>query len=74
MRKTIVPSYVLQAQNCANTRAFKAKKRAELKAVCKALGTLRLGCAYVPGYEHIDDVAKHLEAWRHEMSEKQWGR
>lgn len=75
MKKTGVPKYVLVNQRCANVRAFKVKKRAELRAVIKAVDALRLGCAYVPGWHgHMDEIARHLVEWKAQMSEKQWGR
>lgn len=74
MRKTSVPKYVLVNQRCANTRAFKVKKRTELKAVVEAVRTLSLGCAYMPGYEQINRIEHCLAELKRETSEKQWGR
>lgn len=74
MRKTNIPKHVLVNQRCQNTRAFKAKKRGELKAVLKAMSVLRLGCAYMPGYEQFDKIEQYLSELKRETSEKQWGR
>jgi len=56
-------------------REFKEQKRKEFQAVIKAYEKFRLGCVYVPGYDHnIADVSRGLRNWEESMSVKNWGR
>jgi hypothetical protein len=56
------------------TRRFKEAKRAEFKEIEKTIGSFRLCCWYVPGYEAFSSVQKSLNDIKEEMSIKKWGR
>lgn len=55
-------------------RAFKAAKRADMRAALKALDNLRIGCVWCPEFERLkaamEEIANVAEAWR----VKKWGR
>jgi hypothetical protein len=71
-------------------RQFKQQKRAELRAVKKALRAVAHGCAltpirrlevdrgmagaFMPGYVYMSDVQNIVDQWIKQCSVKNWGR
>lgn len=58
-------------------REFKAKKRADIRALLSALDRYRNGCAYCPtGADGlmVDAVAELLRVAQDELSVNKWGR
>lgn len=58
----------------ASGRQYRAQKRAEVRAVLKALYALRFGSAWMPTYKEIDAAQQHLEAVKKAISVRQWKR
>ena len=61
MKKTSVPKYVLVNQRCANTRAFKVKKRTELYVTDLLKGRRTPGPAVLKIFK-LEAVTQYREA------------
>ena len=57
-----------------SVRAFKAEKRADMRAALRAIDQLRMGCFYVPGGHQIIEAMRLLEQARYQMRADKWGR
>lgn len=55
-------------------RAWKARKRAELAAIRRAVDVFRLGSAYVPCRAEFEEVERAVTTMRRKLSAKEWGR
>ena len=54
-------------------RSFQRKKRADVRAAARALWELRMGVAYVPGYnEHFRPLMVHFDALYEAMRPGNW--
>lgn len=70
----IPPKWLLQREGIT-ARQWKARKRAQIKAVLKCFNDYRMGCAYVPdGEGEVGRIQKDLESLREKMAVKNWGR
>lgn len=71
----IIPKRLLDKRGLRRQREFKQLKRAEMKAVLKAIAAMRQGVGYVPGYEegHWRMAWTHLEKMSTLMSVAKWG-
>jgi hypothetical protein len=58
-----------------NAHAFRSEKRRHLRALRKALGQLRTGCAYFPdGGESVALMIDRTVLLAQQLSVKEWGR
>lgn len=72
--KSKAPDWLLKREGITN-RQWKARKRAELKAVIAAYNVYRMGCAYCPGEDiAVGDLKSALERLKAALSVKSWGR
>lgn len=58
-------------------RAFKAKKRADMRRLIKALGEYRSGCAFCPDgarSREVNEIERILGHAREALSVRVWGR
>lgn len=73
-----VPKHIVESYGSA--RAWKALKRAQLKAAIEAMGEVRIGSAFFPRPEQrrydqtLDAIQAGLASLRVLLSEKVWGR
>lgn len=67
-RKRFLPDHIR-----GTGRAWKKRKRAELKAIAKAVDTFNLGCAFTPERD-IYIVKDWLKTAQDALSAKNWGR
>jgi hypothetical protein len=68
-------SLVYPAHAFPSARAFKAEKRAHLRALRKAYEALRMGCAYFPdGDGEMGRIESAIESLERKLSAKEWGR
>lgn len=67
-----IPVYI---RGDLSSRQWRAKKRAELKAIADAYANYRLGCAYCPGFAggEINDLERTIDNLRRLHSVKEWG-
>jgi hypothetical protein len=69
-----IPKWLLQ-QEGITVRQWKARKRAQIKAVLKCFDDYRMGCAYTPdGEGEVGQIDKALASIRAKLSVKNWGR
>lgn len=71
----VIPGW-LRKQEKITTRQWKARKRAQIKAIDRAFREFRLGCAYTPGlcYNEVARIDTSIGVIKHELSVKNWGR
>lgn len=55
-------------------RAWKARKRAELAAIRRAVDVFGFGAAYVPCEEELEAIEHAVKTMRQKLSAKEWGR
>ena len=66
-----VPGYIAKAWGGA--RAYRAAKRREIFAVCRAIAALRGGCVGTPVMRKIIKLGVDADAIRRKLSRKEWG-
>lgn len=68
------PRWLLKQEGITQ-REWKAKKRAELKAVAKAWDVFRRGCAFTPATsQSVDTVNREMKFMTGRLSSKEWGK
>lgn len=68
-----MPRHILRMYG--TSRAFKAQKRRDLRALFKAFGDFRRGCAFVPGsHEPVREIEKALVRLYNGARVANWGR
>lgn len=68
-----IPNWVLKNMGLTTQRQYKRLKRAQLRAVMKAMDDLNKGSAWLPDFFGYQKARLHLSELKDSLSPGQWG-